>query len=145
MPTLLGQVTTGGMPRNAVLFTTLLAGLGLLLGLNADAVATVIAFGAGGLYAMFAMTTGVGLFARLTGRWNPDLGRLKLGRWGLVINIVAFAWALFELINIAWPRAYAISVDAPWWQLWATPLVLSGILGMTTLILFVKHFFNKSA
>lgn len=145
MPTLLGQVTAGGMPRNAVLFTTLLAGLGLLLGLNDGAVATVIAFGAGGLYAMFAMTTGVGLFARLTGRWNPDLGRLKLGRWGLVINIVAFAWALFELINIAWPRSYAISVDAPWWQLWATPLVLAGILGMTTLILFVKHFFNKSA
>ncbi len=145
MPALLGQVTAGGMPRNAVLFTVLLAGLGLLLGLNDDAVATVIAFGAGGLYAMFTMTMGVGLFARLTGRWNPDLGRMKLGRWGLVINVVAFAWSLFELINIAWPRAYAISADAPWWQLWATPLVLASILGVTTLILFIKHFFCKSA
>lgn len=145
MPALLGQVTAGRMPRNAVLFTVLLAGIGLLLGLNDDAVATVIAFGAGGLYAMFTMTMGVGLFARLTGRWNPDLGRMKLGRWGLVINVVAFAWSLFELINIAWPRAYAISADAPWWQLWATPLVLASILGVTTLILFIKHFFCKSA
>jgi amino acid transporter len=138
MPAILSQVTANKTPRNAVLFTVSLAGCGLIFGLNDDAVATIIAFGTGGLYAMFAFTTGIGLFARLSGRWNPDLGELKLGKWGLVINTLAFIWSLFELINIAWPRLYAISADAPWWQLWATPLVLGSLLTITTLYILCK-------
>ena len=133
MPVALSRVTATKTPRNAVICVVLLAGLGLLFGLNDGAVATVIAFGTGGLYAMFAMTTGVGLYTRLTGRWNPALGELKLGVWGLVINVAAFLWSVFEFVNIAWPRAYAVSPNAPWWQLWAVPLVLGSMLGVTTL------------
>ena len=140
MPVALSRVTAAKTPRNAVICVVLLAGLGLLFGLNDGAVATVIAFGTGGLYAMFAMTTGVGLYTRLTGRWNPALGELKLGVWGLAINVVAFFWSLFEFINIAWPRSYAVSPNAPWWQLWAVPLVLGSILGVTTLNVLI----NKS-
>jgi hypothetical protein len=67
------------------------------------------------------------------------LGELKLGVWGLLINTAAFLWSLFEFVNIAWPRPYAVSSDAPWWQLWAVPLVLGSILGTTTLyVLFGK-------
>ncbi len=133
MPMVFSRVTGSKIPRNAVICVVLLAGLGLLFGLNDGAVATVIAFGTGGLYAMFAMTTGVGLYTRLTGRWNPALGELKLGAWGLVINAMAFIWSLFEFVNIAWPRTYAVSPNAPWWQLWAVPLVLGSILSVTTL------------
>jgi amino acid transporter len=139
MPAMLSHVTADRTPRNAILCTVILSGLGLLLGLNDGAVATVIAFGTGGLYAMFAMTTGVGLFTRLTGRWNPALGELKLGVWGLVINSVAFIWSVFEFINIAWPRTYAVSPDAPWWQLWAIPLVLGSILSITTLSIIINR------
>jgi amino acid transporter len=138
MPAGLSNVTVDKVPRNAILFTVTMASLGLLLGLNDGAVATVIAFGTGGLYVMFAMTTGVGLYARLTGRWNPALGELKLGVWGLVINVVAFLWSMFELVNIAWPRAYAVSVDAPWWQLWAIPLILGSILSVTTVYILIN-------
>ena len=138
MPDALRQVAVDGTPRPAIVFTVLWAGAGLLLGLNDQAVATIIAFGTGGLYAMFTMTTGVGLYARLTGRWNPSLGRLNLGRWGLPINVVAFHWSLFEFSNVAWPRPYAVSPDAPWWQLWAVPLVLGSILGMTTLYVLME-------
>ncbi|HXV69406.1 MAG TPA: APC family permease [Nitrospira sp.] len=137
MPVALSRVTAGGIPRLAILFTVLLAGLGLLFGLNDEAVATIIAFGTGGLYAMFTMTTGVGLYARLAGHWNPTLGHLKLGHWGLAINIAAFHWSVFELINIAWPRPYAVASTAPWWQLWAVPLVLGSILGVTTLYVLI--------
>ena len=137
MPAVLSRVTAAGAPRNAVLCTVLLATLGLLFGLNDEAVATVLAFGTGGLYAMFAMTTGVGLYTRLTGRWDPSLGQLNLGSWGLPINIAAFLWSLFEFINIAWPRPYATSPNAPWWQLWAVPLVLGSILTVTTLYILV--------
>jgi len=133
LPGTLSVVAVDGTPRPAILFTVVLAALGLLFGLNDQAVATIIAFGTGGLYAMFTMTTGVGLYARLSGRWDPTLGKLNLGRWGLPINVIAFHWSLFELINIAWPRPYAVSPDAPWWQLWAVPLVLGSILTVTTL------------
>jgi len=139
MPALLSRVTASKTPRNAVLCVVILAGLGLLFGVNDQAVATIIAFGTGGLYAMFTMTTGVGLYTRLTGRWNPALGELKLGVWGLVINATAFLWSLFEFINIAWPRAYAVALDAPWWQLWAVPLVLGGILALTTLDVVIRR------
>lgn len=144
MPPLLSRLTDHKVPRNAILFTVLLAAAGLVFGLNDDAVATIIAFGTGGLYAMFTMTTGVALFSRLTGRWNPALGELKLGRWGLMINILALMWSLFELINIAWPRSYAVSVNAPWWQLWATPLVLGSILVVTTLYLIGKRYIKHT-
>ncbi len=137
MPVALSRVTAAGAPRNAVLFTVLLATLGLLFGLNDEAVATVLAFGTGGLYAMFAMTTGVGLYTRITGRWDPSFGQLKLGSWGLPINIAAFLWSVFEFVNIAWPRPYATSPNAPWWQLWAVPLVLGSILTVTTLYILV--------
>ena len=138
MPLMFSQVTASKIPRNAVLCVVLLAGLGLLFGLNDGAVATIIAFGTGGLYAMFAMTTGVGLYTRLTGRWNPALGELKLGGLGLAINVTAFLWSLFEFVNIAWPRAYAVAPDAPWWQLWAVPLVLGSILGVTTVHILIN-------
>lgn len=134
LPSFFARVTKKTqLPRNAIAGTVLMASLGLLFGLNDGAVATIIAFGTGGLYAMFSMTTGVGLYARLTGRWNPALGALRLGRWGLLINIIAFIWALFELINIGWPRDYIAAPGASWWQLWAVPLVLGVILALTIL------------
>lgn len=139
MPMTFIRVTASKIPRNAVICVVLLAGLGLLFGLNDGAVATVIAFGTGGLYAMFAMTTGVGLYTRLTGRWNPALGALKLGAWGLMINTIAFIWSVFEFVNIAWPRAYAVSPNAPWWQLWAVPLVLGSILCIATPYILIRN------
>jgi hypothetical protein len=39
--------------------------------------------------------------------------------------------------QIAWPRPYTVSPDAPWWQLWAVLLVLGSILGMTTLSVLI--------
>jgi amino acid transporter len=138
LPIFLSRLAADQAPRNAILCTVFLSGLGLLFGLNDGAVATVIAFGTGGLYAMFSMTTGVGLYTRLTGRWNPALGELKLGGWGLAINTVAFIWSVFEFINIAWPRPYAVSPGAPWWQLWAVPLVLGSILSVTALYIFMN-------
>ncbi len=57
----------------------------------------------------------------------------------MAINVAAFLWSVFEFANIAWPRAYAVSLDAPWWQLWAVPLVLGSILSVTTLYIAMKR------
>ena len=49
---------------------------------------------------MFSMTLGLLIHAAYRSL-GLALGELKLGIWGLIINIIAFAWSLFELINIA--------------------------------------------
>src|SRR5688500_12029847 len=131
--------------RTADRCTVSLPGLRLMFGLSDGAVATVIPFGTSGRSAMLSMTTGVGLYTRLTGRWNPALGELKLGAWGLVINTVAFAWSVFELVNIAWPRPYATAPNAPWWQLWAVPLVLGTIVSVTALYILMSKIRRKIA
>jgi hypothetical protein len=73
----LSRVLADGAPWSAVLLGT----LRLLLRLNDEAIAKVLVFGTSGLYAMFAMATGVGRYTRLTGRWDFSLGQLNLGSW----------------------------------------------------------------
>ncbi|MGW4032940.1 APC family permease [Streptomyces sp. NPDC004838] len=113
------------IPYVSLIVTAVLASLGLLLGLNGNAAATLIAFGSGGFYFIFLTVAVVALAARLTGRWNPAAGRLRLGRTGLVINVVAVVWLLFEAVNIAWPRVELAPADGSWVQVWAVILVFS--------------------
>ena len=37
------------------------------------------------------------------------------------------AWLAFETVNIAWPRESLAPPDAPFYQVWAAPLVLAAI------------------
>lgn len=113
-------------PMGAIVAVTVLAGLGLLLGLNSSAVGTLITFGTGGFFIIYLIVTAAALYARLTGRWDPSGGALRLGRWGLVINVIALLWLVFETINIAWPRAAFAPQDAPFIQVWAVAVVFSG-------------------
>jgi amino acid transporter len=39
--------------------------------------------------------------------------KFSLGRWGLPINILAFFWACFMVINVSWPRQSTYGVE---WQ-----------------------------
>ncbi|GAA2429142.1 APC family permease [Streptomyces macrosporus] len=113
------------IPYASLIATAVLAGLGLLLGLNGNAAATLIAFGSGGFYFVFLGVAVVALVARTSGRWNPSAGRLRLGRPGLAINVLAVVWLLFEAVNIAWPRVELAPVGGSWVQVWAVVLVFS--------------------
>lgn len=113
------------IPYVSLIVTAVLASAGLLLGLNGNAAATLIAFGSGGFYFIFLSVAVVALVARLSGRWNPTAGRFRLGRTGLVINIVAVVWLSFEAVNIAWPRVELAPVGGSWIQVWAVVLVFS--------------------
>ena len=55
-------------------------------------------------------------------------GRVRLGRAGLVLNVAAVAWLSFETVNIAWPRASLAPPGAPFYQVWAAPIVLALIV-----------------
>jgi len=122
---LLRQVDRRKVPLAAMLVSTLLASAGLLLGLNATAVGTLIAFGSGGFYFVFLIVVSAALLARLRGQLTFDAKVFNLGIWSLPVNCTAFFWLVFEAINIAWPRLELAPPNAPWFQVWAVVLIFS--------------------
>lgn len=78
---LLRRVDRRKVPMAAMVCSTLLASLGLALGLNATAVGTLIAFGSGGFFVVFLIVAACALWARLVGRWDGQ-GRLAPGARG---------------------------------------------------------------
>jgi amino acid transporter len=113
-------------PIGAIVATAVVASLGLLLGLDSAAVGSLIAFGTAAIYVSFLMTALAALIARLRGSWRPG-GLVRLGRVGMVVNVVAVGWLAFETVNIAWPRESLAPPDAPFYQVWAAPIVLAVI------------------
>ena len=120
----LSRVDRRQVPIGGIVATTIAGCLGLLLGLEATAVGSLITFGTAAIYVSFLLVASAALFARLRGRWRPA-GRVRLGRLGLVVNVAAVAWLAFETVNIAWPRSSLAPPDAPVYQVWAAPLLLA--------------------
>ena len=122
-------------PVGALAATTVVACLGLLLGLDSTAVGSLIAFGTAAIYVAFLLVAVAALVARLRGTWTPA-GPVRLGRWGVAINTAAVVWLTFETVNIAWPRTALAPPGAPFYQVWAAPLVLAaiGALGLAYLV-----------
>ena len=83
--------------------------------------AVLVGYTIGGWYLTFAMVLLAALIARRRGTW--EVGPFTLGRWSLTVGIAALAWAVFETINVAWPRE---AVSGPDWYLqWAVVLVVA--------------------
>jgi len=114
----LRRVNRRRAPIGAIAVTAVVACLGLLLGLEAAAVGSLIAFGTAAIYLSFLLTATPALIARLRGTWR---------RAGIVVNVLAVAWLAFETVNIAWPRESLAPPDAPFYQVWAAPIVLGVI------------------
>ena len=132
----LSRVDRRKAPVGAIVVTTVIACLGLLLGLNSAAVGSLIAFGTAAIYVAFLLTALAALIARVRGTWKPA-GRFKLGRAGLAINVLAVLWLAFETVNIAWPRESLAPPGAPAYQVWAAPMVLAliGVAGIAYLLI----------
>ena len=114
----------------------MIAWLGLLLGLESTAIGSLITFGTAAIYCSFLLLATAALVARLRRTWIPA-GHVRLGRTGTVVNALAVAWLAFETINIAWPRAAFAPLGAPWYQLWAAPMVVGAIavIGLAYLVI----------
>ncbi len=137
----LRRVDRRSSPLGAIVVTSVVACLGLLLGLNSAAVGSLITFGTAAIYVAFLLVALAALIARMRGTWVPA-GRVRLGRRrGLAINAAAVAWLLFETVNIAWPRASLAPPDAPGYQIWAAPILLAGIavVGLSYLLIARPH------
>ncbi len=83
------------------------------------------------IYMAYLMVTGPMLKKRFQGQWPPkDLkadGYFTMGRWGMLVNIVAVVWGVGMAINLAWPRV-AVYGD-PWYNTWGAFVYIGVILG----------------
>jgi amino acid transporter len=107
-------------PIGGIVATTLIAWAGLLLGLEATAIGSLITFGTAAIYCAFLLTA----IAALYGRHQGVLSRT---RTRVTLNVLAVAWLAFETVNVAWPRTSLAPLDAPWYQVWAAPMVVGVI------------------
>jgi amino acid transporter len=136
----LRRVDRRGSPSGAVVVTAVVASAGLLLGLESTAIGTLIVFGTAAVYMAFLLVAVAALSARVRGTWKPA-AHLQFGRAGLVANVLAVVWLAFETTNIAWPRSSIAPPGAPFYQVWAAPLVLAliGVTGLAYLLIARPH------
>ncbi|TWP48170.1 amino acid permease [Lentzea tibetensis] len=88
--------------------------------LSTDALNKIVSFATLGIYLGFQMVVFAALRARLKG-WVPS-GEFTLGRWGLLVNVLAFAYGVAAMVNMCWPR----TPDAAWYDNYV--VLLSGAL-----------------
>jgi amino acid transporter len=134
----LRRVDRRQVPLGAIVAVTVIACLGMLLGLRSAAIGTLISFGTAAVYVAFLLVAVAALSARVRKTWRPA-GRVQLGPAGLVLNVLAVLWLAFQTANIAWPRESIAPPGAPWYQVWAAPLVLTLIVAAGGLYVLVAR------
>lgn len=116
------------VPANALLVAgaipTLIALAALWL---QDAIATIVSFASIGIYIAFQMVVFAALAARARG-WRPA-GAFSLGAWGWPVNVLALAYGIGAIINMAWPRA----PQDPWYSNYAMMVTTAGVLALGAL------------
>ena len=105
---------------------------------STDAITKIISFAAFGIYLGFQMVVLAALRARLLG-WVPS-GKYRLGSWGLPVNILALAYGITAMINMAWPR----TPDAPWYDNWIVPLSAVIVVGVGLIYMAVHPLHDRS-
>lgn len=79
-------------------------------------------FTSGGFYLAFLFPLVGNLVVRLRGGWTP--GPVSWGRWGTPLAVVSVVWAVFQFLNIAWPRDFY--PDDPFLN-WSVALAVLGL------------------
>lgn len=83
------------------------------------------------IYLSYLLVTVPLLRKRLAGQWPPaDLaagGYFTMGRWGMLVNIVAVLWGVGMALNLAWPREAVYGT--PWYNTWGAFVYIAAIFG----------------
>ena len=121
----LRRSTARRAPIGAIAATAVVACLGLLLGLDSAAVGQPDRVRHRGDLRLVP-ADGARRADRAAARDVAPGGPVRLGRAGAVaINALAVGWLAFETVNIAWPRESLAPPGAPFYQVWAAPIVLA--------------------
>jgi urea carboxylase system permease len=135
---------TGTPIRPAIVIGVLAAAL-LLVNLGNPALFTTLASVCIMLlYLAYLMVTAPLLVRRLRGWSNQSLrddqGRplFAMGRWGVLVNVLAVVWGLLMAVNLGWPRAEVFDPAGGHWYLqWFAVLFLGGSLAAGALAYWV--------
>jgi amino acid transporter len=103
-----------------------------------DALAKIVSFATLGIYLGFQLVVFAALRARLKG-WVPN-GKFTLGRWGLVVNVLALAYGVAAMVNMCWPR----TPDAPWYDNYIVLLSGTFVVGVGLVYMLVRKPFGAS-
>jgi len=76
-----------------------------------DQLSSVIAWATAGVYVVYQMVVFATMHARAHG-WPSTKAAFSLGRWGWAVNVLAFAYGISMICNLAWPR----SPGRPWYD-----------------------------
>jgi amino acid transporter len=110
------------LPVNALVFTTLVSILILLINIGAEKVfTTLLTISVAGFFVSYAFPIMSQFVLQRRGTHRP--GPFTLGAWSKPVTAIASVWIVLELINVWWPR-YS---DLPWYQNW-------GVLAVTILL-----------
>ncbi len=96
-------------------------------------------------YLAYLCVTGPLLIARLRGKWPAaEHGPyFNLGRWGLVVNLLAVIFQIVVLVNLAWPRPAVYGADH-WYFQWGA-FVFVGLLGGVGVIYYLARLRGRPA
>jgi amino acid transporter len=125
-------------PIGGLVASTLVSGSALLLGLDATAIGSLIAFGTAATFLPFFLTSLAAFVARLRGTWVPS-GHIRQGRKGTFLNALAVLWTGFEVANVCWPREILAPPGAPWYQTWAGLIGIGVITVVGLLYLLIRR------
>src|SRR5690606_25899339 len=128
----LQSLSTSRIPYVALIVCGIIPAVMTLVGLGvADALTLVVSFAAIGIYLTFQMIVLGALIARLRG-WRPS-GQFTLGAWGPIVTVLALAYGVSAIVNMAWPR----TPDAPWYINYSMVVMTIGVLASGLLYLWL--------
>ncbi|TWF79670.1 amino acid/polyamine/organocation transporter (APC superfamily) [Pseudonocardia hierapolitana] len=89
------------------------------------------------IYIAYLLVTIPMLMRRVRGQWPDEAGRasgyFSLGRFGIVVNVLAVVWGIAMSINLAWPRE---DVYGAGWLAWSA-FIFIGVIAVAGLIWYV--------
>src|SRR4249920_1065323 len=96
-------------------------------------------------YIAYMCVTGPLLIARMRGKWpTPSHGPyFSLGRWGVVVNLLAVFFQIVVMINLAWPRPAVYGADH-WYFQWGA-FTFTGVLGGVGIIYYLARLRGRPA
>jgi amino acid transporter len=98
------------------------------------AIARVTAWATAGTYIAYQMVVFGGLIARSKG-WPKDRAYFNLRGWGWPVNIIAFVYGVFMIINLAWPR----TPTAAWYDNYLVVVSLAVVLIAGVIVYVVQR------
>jgi amino acid transporter len=128
-PHLLARLTKGQkQPIFALLVASTIGALMILASQEApDFYTLMLNFTSGGFYLAFLFPLVGALVVKLRGDWRP--GPFTFGRASTFLSVVALVWAVFQFLNIAWPRDFYGS-----WLNWSIYIAIGGLFVIGTVI-----------